>query len=54
MDGSKPHSRAAPYEPPTVSRVVIDLLQEMLQSCGGTTTGKNTFPNPPCSGGPGS
>jgi hypothetical protein len=46
--------RKKPYERPQVSRVVIDLLQEMLQACGGTTTGKNTFPNPPCQGGPGS
>lgn len=43
-----------PYERPTVSRVVIDMLQEMLQSCGQATSGKNTFPSPPCTGGPGS
>ena len=43
-----------PYERPMVSRVVIDMLQEMLQSCGQATSGKNTFPSPPCTGGPGS
>jgi hypothetical protein len=54
MDAPRTMDRKKPYERPQVSRVVIDLLQEMLQACGGTTTGKNSFPNPPCQGGPGS
>lgn len=54
MTQSKKPGEQQPYERPMISRVVIDVLQEMLQSCGGTTSGKNTFPNPPCTGGPGS
>ena len=42
------------YERPTVSRVVIDLLQEMLASCSQAQGGKTTFPSPECPSGPGS
>ena len=39
----EPHGQGKqrrPYEPPAVSRVVIDLIAEMLQSCSTTQGGK--------------
>jgi len=40
MESSGKGNQRRPYEPPAVSRVVIDLIQEMLQGCSTTQGGK--------------
>jgi hypothetical protein len=48
MDVHGERNQRRPYEPPAVSRVVIDLIQEMLQACSTTQGGKqDTSGNPP-------
>jgi hypothetical protein len=48
MDVHEERKQRRAYEPPAVSRVVIDLIQEMLQACSTTQGGKqDTSGNPP-------